>query len=295
MKIRQLMFAAIGLAMMASHAKAQNFTDTSMGVRWGAFYSNPGGEEGSRNVNKTIANLAMFNVWNYGSNFANVDVLFSNANEPANNSGGGSTELYAVYRGQLSPDKIFGLNTAFGPIQAINFEFGGDAETENTQFAPNKKLLIVGPNFHIGIPAGFLNIGVHFSKEWNNNGICRDACSVINATTGNPEGGPISFAAAPEFEVVWLYPLAFTGLPMDFRGFLNAVGPKGIDGFGNHTYWEILARPQLNLDIGKMLFNKPHTPDIYLAVEMWQHKFGNSSSVSGSSQIAPTIGMEVHF
>jgi hypothetical protein len=288
MKIRQLMFAAIGLAMMASNAKAQNFTDTSMGVRWGAFYANPGGEEGSRNVNKTIVNLAMFNVWNYGSNFANVDVLFSNANEPANNSSGGSTELYAVYRGQLSPDKIFGLNTGFGPIQAINFEFGGDAETENTQFAPDKKLLIVGPNFHIGIPAGFLNIGVHFSKEWNNNGICHDACS-----TGS--GGPVSFNPAPEFEVVWLYPLAFTGLPMDFRGFLNAVGPKGIDGFGDHTYWEILARPQINLDIGKMLFNKPHTPDIYLAVEMWQHKFGNSSSVSGSSQIAPTIGMEVHF
>ena len=183
----------------------------------------------------------MFNVWNYGSNFANVDVLFSNANEPANNSSGGSTEMYAVYRGQLSPDKIFGWNTGFGPIQAINFEFGGDAETENTQFAPDKKLLIVGPNFHIGIPAGFLNVGVHFSKEWNNNGICHDACS-----TGS--GGPVSFNPAPEFEVVWLYPLASLACRMDFRGFLNAVGPKGTDGFGDHTYWEILARPQINLD-----------------------------------------------
>ena len=73
--------------------------------------------------------FAHFDVWNYGSNFFNVDILFSNANEPANNSAGGSTEFYAVYRGQFSPDKIFGINTAFGPISAVNFEIGGDAES----------------------------------------------------------------------------------------------------------------------------------------------------------------------
>ena len=287
MKIKRLLFAAV-LALAAGRAQAQNFTDTSMGVRWGAFYANPGGGEGSRNVNKTIVNLGLFNVWDYGSNFASGDVLFSNANEPAYNSSGGSTEFYGVYRGQLSPDKIFGINTGFGPIQAVNFEFGGDAETENTQFAPDKKLLIVGPNFHINMPAGFLTVGVHASKEWSNNGICHDAC-----TTGS--GGPTSFNVAPEFELVWLYPLDFTGLPLDFRGFANFVGPKGQTAFGTNTYWEILSRPQLNLDIGKMWFNKPHVPDVYLAVELWQHKFGNSSQLSGSSQIAPTIGMQVHF
>jgi nucleoside-specific outer membrane channel protein Tsx len=279
MKIKRLLFAAV-LALMAGRAQAQNFTDTSIGLRWGAFYANPGGGEGSRNVNKTIVNLGLFNVWDYGSNFANVDVLFSNANEPALNSSGGSTEAYAVYRGQLSPDKIFGINTSFGPIQAINFEFGGDANTENTQFAPAKKLIIAGPNFHINVPAGFLTVGVHYSQEWNHNGIV---------------GTNVNFSPAPEFEVVWLYPLTFTGLPMDFRGFLNAVGPKGKNGFGEQTYWEILSRPQINLDIGKMVFNKPHVPDVYLAVEFWQHKFGNSSQLSGSSQIAPTIGIEVHF
>ncbi len=290
MKIKRLLFAAV-LALVAGRAQAQNFTDTSMGVRWGAFYANPGGGEGSRNVNKTIVNLGLFNVWDYGSNFASADILFSNANEPANNSSGGSTELYGVYRGQLSPDKIFGINTGFGPIQAINFEFGGDAETENTAFAPNKKLLVVGPNFHINMPAGFLTVGVHFSKEWNNNGIAGAL-----AAQGVPGvHTPVSFSPAPEFELVWLYPLAFTGLPLDFRGFLNAVGPKGQDGFGGNTYWEILSRPQINLDLGKMLFNKPHVPDVYLAVEFWQHKFGNSSQLSGSSQIAPTIGMQVHF
>jgi nucleoside-specific outer membrane channel protein Tsx len=282
MKLRHIIYAACLLVTATvTQARAQgNFNDTSLGVRDGPWISNPGGGKGSRDVNKIIVNLGYFGVWDYGTNFANVDVLFSNANEPANNSPGGSTEFYAVYRGQLSPDKIFGLNTGFGPIQAINFEFGGDAEGENTQFAPDKKLLVVGPNFHINMPAGFLDIGVHVSKEWNNNGIA---------------GRAVNFSAAPEFEFVWLYPLNFTGLPLDFRGFMNIVLPKGKDGFGGNTYTEILARPQLQLDIGAMLWHKPHKPDVYLAVEFWQHKFGNSSELSGSSEVSPEIGVEVHF
>src|SRR6201999_433516 len=107
MKLRHLLIAAAALVVTASHAWAQgNFSDTSMGVRDGPWISNPGGGKGSRDVNKIIVNVGHFDTWDYGSNFFNVDVLFSDANEPAANSSGGSTEFYAVYRGQLSPDKI---------------------------------------------------------------------------------------------------------------------------------------------------------------------------------------------
>jgi nucleoside-specific outer membrane channel protein Tsx len=279
MKLRHFLFAA-ALAITATQARAQGFSDTTIGVRDSLTVANPGGEKGSRNVNKVIFNVGNFDVWDYGSNFFNVDALLSNPNEPAYNSPGGSTEFYAVYRGQLSPDKIFGLNTKFGPFQAVNFEFGGDLESENTTFAPNKKLVIAGPNFHIDVPAGFLDIGVHVSKEWNHNGIV---------------GKAVSFDATPEFEFVWLFPMSFTGLPMDFRGFMNVVMPKGKDGFGGNTYIEILARPQIQLDIGKMLFNKPHKPDLYFALELWEHKFGNGSGLSGSEEVSPTFGIEVHF
>jgi nucleoside-specific outer membrane channel protein Tsx len=146
MKLKHLLFA-VALTLTATQAWAQGFSDTSMGVRDGPWVANPGGEKGSRDVNKLIVNLAHFDVWDYGTNFFNVDILFSNPNEPALNSGNGSTEFYAVYRAQLSPDKIFGLNTKFGPFTAINFEIGGDAEAENTAFAPDKKLFVVGPNF----------------------------------------------------------------------------------------------------------------------------------------------------
>jgi nucleoside-specific outer membrane channel protein Tsx len=281
--------ALVGTA--ATQAQAQGFSDTSIGVRDGWTQSNVGGDPSTaRDVNKVVVNLGHFDVWDYGSNFFNVDILFSDGNEPAaGNTNAGSTEFYAVYRGQLSPDKMFGINTKFGPITAINLEFGFDAEAENTSFAPDKKLLVAGPNFHFALPSGgFLNVGVHISKEWNHNGFssCPEACG---------SAGPVNFDPTPEFEFVWLYPLAFTGLPMDFRGFMNVVLPKGKDGFGDNTYTEILARPQIQLDIGSMLFHKAHKPDVYFAVELWEHKFGASTKTAGSEEVAPEFGIEYHF
>jgi nucleoside-specific outer membrane channel protein Tsx len=289
---RILMVAAAALGLIAGQARAENFSDTSIGIRDALTVSNPGGnpgdEKGSRNVNKVIVNLAHFDVWDYGTNFFNADILMSNPNEAAINSSGGSTEFYGVYRAQLSPDKIFGINTKFGPITAINFEIGGDLETENTAFAPNKKLLVVGPNFNIALPAGFLNIGVHLAKEWNHNGFCADSCS--------KPGGAVSFDPTGELEIVWLYSLkSLVGVPLDFKGFMNIVGPKGKTGFGGATWTEILAVPRLSLDIGTMLFNKAHKPDIYFQIEFWDHKFGNSDSLAGAQEVAPTLGMEVHF
>jgi nucleoside-specific outer membrane channel protein Tsx len=294
------MAAAAALALTATNALAQGFSDTSIGVRDSGFVANPGGnfgsanEKGSRDVNKVIFNFGHFDVWDYGTNFFNVDMLLSNPNEAAAGSSGGSTEFYAVYRAQLSPDKIFGINTAIGPFKAINFEIGGDLEGENNAFGANKKLLVAGPNFNIGLPAGFLNIGVHVSKEWNHNGICASFSGCVGTTA--PNSGDVSFHATPEFEFVWFYSLkSITGLPLDFKGFMNVVLPKGKDGFGNQTKVEVLARPTLSLDIGSMLYNKPHKPDLYLAVELWEHKFGNADTLAGSEEVAPTVGIEVHF
>ncbi len=291
MKLRYWLLAA-ALAVTATQARAQGFSDTLIGVRDAPFVANvggnPGSAEGARDVNKLIFNVGHFDVWDYGTNFFNVDALLSNPNEAAYNSSGGSTEFYLVYRSQLSPDKIFGLNTKFGPISAINFEIGGDLESENTQFAPDKKLFVVGPNFHFDLGAGFLNFGMHFSKEWNHNGFCADACTV--------PGGPVSFDAAPEAEFVWLYNLkGLVGLPLTFNGFMNIVGPKGKDGFGGNTYTEILTVPRLSLDVGTLMYNKPHKPDLFLAVELWQHKFGASTQTPGSEEVTPEIGIEMHF
>ena len=292
--MKRFLMAAAMLLAVAGHARAQGFSDTWMGVRNGFFVANPGGEKGSRDVNKIVVNFGHFDIWDYGSNFVDVDVLFSDANEPALNSSGGSTELYGVYRGQLSPDKIFGMNTKIGPFSAINWEIGGDAETENTAFAPDKKVFVTGPNFHIDLPDfGFITMGVHFYKEWSNNGIAGGLAPLH--IPGSNFHTPVNFAPAPEFEFVWLYHMGWTGLPLDFQGFMNVVLPKGINGFGGNTYTEILAVPRLSLDFGKLIGMKPHKTILFLQAELWEHKFGNPSELSGSNEVSPQIGVEYHF
>jgi nucleoside-specific outer membrane channel protein Tsx len=287
MKLSHLLLAALTAVMAAQAARADGgFSDNSVGFRYGSAFKEPGIASASQphgeDIHKLIVNFAHFDVWAYGSNFVNIDALFSDGRDPANNSTDhGATEVYGVYRGQLSPDKLFGLNTKVGPFDAINFEAGVDFNTKNTQFAPEKRLLVVGPNFHVAVPSGFLDVGVHLSHEWNYNGIV---------------GKSVDFDTTPEFEVVWLFPLTFTNLPMDFRGFANLILPKGKDGFGANTAAEILARPQIQLDVGKLLFGKPHVPDIYFAFEYWWNKFGNDhTKVAGSLAYTPMVGIEIHF
>ncbi len=286
MKLRHLLFAA-ALAVTATQAKADDgFSDNSIGLRYGASFKEPGiaskSQPQGEDIHKIILNFGHFDVWKYGSNFINIDALFSDGRDPANNSTDqGAVEVYGVYRGQLSPDKILGFNTKIGPFDAINLELGGDFNTKNTTFAPEKKLLVFGPNFHIHVPAGFLTLGVHISKEWNYNGFAKQAAN---------------YYATPEFEAVWLFPLSFTNLPMDFRGFANVVFPKGNGGVGQTQAVEVLSRPQIQLDVGKLAFGKSHLPDMYFAVEYWLNKFGNDhTKLPGSYAITPMIGVEVHF
>ena len=109
------------------------------------------------------------------SNFINMDLLFSADNDPANNSaksGNQAVELYGLYRGDLSLNGALGTSAfTLNPVlRDVSMQVGFDANTKNTAFAPAKKLLTFGPNFHFNVP-GFLNIALHVAHEWNNNGI----------------------------------------------------------------------------------------------------------------------------
>jgi hypothetical protein len=288
---RLLAGAAFGLAGMvaAGQAWAFDFSDTSVSLTYGASYMEPGVVKSSdpgngTPISKFILTLTHFDAYKYGTNFINIDALQSNGRDPANNSTRGATEVYGIYRGNLSGNAVFNTKAfAFGPVADVRMEFGGDFNTKNTAFAPEKKLLIFGPNFSMDLPKGFLNIGLHISKEWNNNGIVNQA---------------VSFNPAFELEVVWLYPLSdyLGGFPLRFDGFFNLVTPKGKDGFGDQTKTEILTQPRLVLDLGALAFKKPNTLDAYVGYQFWLNKFGNNAAaVPGSEASLVFVGTTFHF
>ena len=280
------LLATASLVLAAHGAMAQNFSDTVIGYRFGDYFREPGVADDRHprgvNIDKNILNIGHVDGWQYGSNFFNLDLLKSNARDPANNSSQGALEAYFLYRGDLSPNQIFKTNIfTFGPVRDVTLQAGFDISTKNTAFAPQKDLIVIGPNIHFNT-SGFFNLAVLFGKEWNNNGIVKKS---------------VNFEPQVIFSAVYSYPLDFQKyVPLRVDGFANFNSPKGKDGFGAETAWEILSQTRLVLDLGQVVLNKPKFLDAYVGFEYWLNKFGNDhTKVSGSLAYAPFVGTAIHF
>ena len=201
MKLRHLLIAAALGGDRQPWRWAQGFSDTSMGVRDGPWISNPAARrrKGSRDVNKIIVNVGHFDVWDYGSNFFNVDILFSNANEPANNSAGGSTEFYARLSRPVQPGQDFRpqhqIRTDLGDQLRIRRRRRGREYPVRAgqEAARGRPELPRRPGGRLPECRRPCLAGMEQQRVSN----CANACIV--------PGGPVSFNPTPEFEFVWLY------------------------------------------------------------------------------------------
>ena len=261
------------------------FQDNSIGYRFSTEFKepairNPNNPSGIP-ITKNIISFTHVDAWKYGANFANLDYLKSDHNDPQEKSSSGADEFYFVYRGQLAPDAIFGTKLfPYGPIRDITFEAGFDHNTKNTAFGSYKWLVVAGPNIHFDVP-GFLNVGLHYAQELNHNGIV---------------GKYITFDPTFEIEAVYMFPLPFTHLPLRIEGFTNLVTPKGRDLFGQKTATEILSQTRLTLDVGEILLHKKQFLDLSVGFQYWFNKFGNDhTKTKGSIENAPFIATTVHF
>jgi len=269
-----------------------------------------GAEPGvGRPIQKDIVTLTHFDVWKYGTNFVNVDFLKSNNHDPSNPWGGvgfpipaggigdGALEVYALYRGTLGWNEIFGT-TAFkvGPLKDVAFYYGGDVNTKNTAFAPQKRNVVAGIQFQFDVP-GYFNVAVNYYKEWNHNGIVPEL-NAIGVGCPGACAEQVDFKGTAEFEAQYMQPLGFTGLPLRFSGFTNVVLPKGNDGFGNATKTELLTDNRLTLDVGKLAANKGDLVDVFVGYRYWQNKFGGDHTLDatgGGTENTWYLGMALHM
>lgn len=269
----------------ASGSPFFTFYDTQVSYRFAPTAAEPGiPSSKSRppvDIQKNIFAITHANSWAYGSNFINVDVLKSGIEDPVKGGGDGATEVYALYRGILSGNALTATKAfSFGPIRDLRLGFGGDLNSKNTNFAAQKRLLVVGPNIAFDLPGGFLNLGINYSQEDNHNGVTNRH---------------VAFDPAFEMELTYSIPLTFTGLPLTLAGFDNFIGPKGRDGFNRQTKTEILSRTNLVLDIGKLAFNTPNTVDVFVGYQYWYNKFGNDHRiVAGSIESTVLLGVAIH-
>jgi len=262
-----------------------------------------------RGIDKDIVTVQHFDVWQYGTNFVNIDFLKSDNHDPAAPWGGlgypippggigdGAFEVYGLFRSTLSWNSMFGTK-AFteGPLKDISFFFGADANTKNTAFAPQKRDVVAGLQFAFDLPfGGYFNVAPNYYKEWNHNGIAAQTiaagiCSPLVCTEN------VKFDSTFKLENVYLLP--FGSLPVRFSGYTHVTAPKGTDGFGNKTKTEIHTDNRLTLDLGKATGYTPNWIDVFVGYSYWQNKFGSdhkTDATGGSTESAVYLGMAWHW
>ncbi len=263
------------------------FSDTQVSYSFYTAAKEPGPTTNGP-IQKHVISITHFDVTKWGTNFVNVDFLRSNHFDPANNSGNGALEVYGLYRGTLSGNYLAGAKTfSAGPLKDVSLEAGFDANTKNTFFAPQKRLLVAGLQFAFDVP-GFLNVAVLAGKEYNHCGACSTAGQNLD-----PE-----FKTNAHIEIAYMQPLAFTGLPLSFGGYTNIVTPKGKDGANVQTKTEILSDNRLTLDFGKVAFGKAKTIDTFVGYRYWLNKFGNPShggNTGGTIENQIYVGAAFHI
>jgi nucleoside-specific outer membrane channel protein Tsx len=295
----------IGKAPPMAAAPFFIFSDTQISY-WHEF---SGAEPGvGKPIQKDIVTITHFDVWKYGTNFVNIDFLKSDRHDPSAPWGGvgfpippggigdGAFEVYALYRGTLGFNEIFGTKAfTFGPVKDLAFYFGGDANTKNTAFAPQKRDIVAGLQVQFNVP-GYFNVAINYYKEWNHNGIVPQL-QAIGVPCPGACAENVDFKGTAEFEIQYMHPLAFTGLPLRFSGFTNIVLPKGNDGFGNATKTELLTDNRLTLDVGKLAMNKGDLVDVFAGYRYWQNKFGGDHTLDltgGGTESTWYVGMAFH-
>jgi hypothetical protein len=278
-----LIGAAIACVGLTGSAQAADWQSANIAFRYGTDFREP---NNPLDVEKYVVQFMYVNRYSLGSNFLLVDYLKSDKNDPArcakNADCTGAQELYLVYRHDLSLNKVTGTkNFTIGPfIRDVAIRTGFDVQAKNTAFAPGKRLLVVGPQIQFNVP-GFLNVAFNYSKETNNNGIT---------------GRDVEFDPAFEMEVNWSIPFQVAALNARFAGFLNFIAPKGKDGFGKETTWEVLSRSGIYFDIGEHMGLKKGTFEIGPGFEFWENKFGNDPDLNTSTRTrAVMFETKLHF
>ena len=219
--------------------------------------------------------------WKMGSNFVDVMLAKSNMAEPSAGGGDGAFEAYVTLRSTFGLNQITGTRAfKFGPVRDTAIEVGANLETKNSAFAPSERTIYLGPNFQFAIPRGYLNLGLHYRKEWNYEGIL-----------GKSENYHPNFNIEPS----WMIPFSIGKAQLSYAGFAEYNTEKGTDSFGTQSAPEFLFRSTVAVDLGTLMLNRAQLVELNAGVWYWHNEYGKPSSAPGSSQTAPIIGLTFHL
>jgi len=282
--------ALAALAAAGLGAQAADWSDTSIGYRYGTDFAEP---FNANDIHKNIFNLNHASGYKYGSNFFNVDLLLSDSKDPSSfGSSNGAHEIYVVYRHTLDLGKITGKDFKFGPMRGFGITAGFDFNTKtDVGYNSKKRMLVLGPTANFDVP-GFLNVSLLALWESNQ----------PSGKSFPPNSAPVDYSTPrysydthPMLTAAWGIPL---GAGFSFEGFANWIASKGSNEFGGGTKPETNIDAQVMYDASGLVGAGKNTFKVGLEYQYWRNKFGNNADgAAGKGAFAktPMLRVEYHF
>ncbi|MBC7580886.1 hypothetical protein [Tardiphaga sp.] len=256
---------------------------------------------------KQVYAFTHFDIWAYGTNFFNIDLLKSDHADPAGPClapGGptgcaGATEIYGLIRSTFGFNEIFNTKAfSYGPLRNVSFVIGADANTEDRYFGAAKRDIVTGVQFAFDLPyKGFFNVNPLYYKEINHNAYSQ--CGLfgpgVPGVTCNSDGNT-EFKGTWAVEMNYYMDLGFLPPSLSYfaiSGRAGFYGPKGNEAnplafnavTNTKTKTEINSEPiRLTFDASKAVWGPKytHNVDVWVAYRYWENKFGLDHNASGA-------------
>jgi hypothetical protein len=287
----------------------------------GAYSTRPNGTINGTTA-KQVYSFTHFDVWAYGTNFFNVDLLKSTHNDAASpcqptgtlpfgppGACAGVTELYGIERSTFGWNEIFNTKAfKIGPLRNISFEVGADLGAANSYYAPTTNNVVAGLQFAFDLPyKGYVNVaplvvyGLASHKSFLQCGLFNPG---VPGVTCLADGNRV-FPPTWKIETNYYMDLGF--LPESVRYFaisgrVSATGQKGdintlpalsgVGRFSTNSKIELNSEPiRLTFDAGKAFIGPKysHFVDLWVAYRYWHNKYGlDSNATPGTCTVAAT-------
>ncbi|MBG9390057.1 outer envelope protein [Caenimonas sp. DR4.4] len=285
-------------------AAAADWSDTSISWRYGTNFREPyvNRSDGSaQNISKNIVNLQHTSGYKYGVNWASVDLLMSDHNDPASctnfNCTGSAHEAYVLYRNHIEWGKVFPDRQLKLPgIKDVALTLGFDWNTKNDAgYSSKKRMFVWGPTLELNVP-GYMNVGLYGLNE--SNAPCTTFPPAVVGYPPNACYDRYSYKTHAMLSSSWAIPIPVGGLPLSYEGYLNYIAPKGSNEFGGSTRAEINWDSQIMLDVGALTGGSKGTFKLGIEYQYWRNKFGNDhNGGAGPGAFARTtmVRAEYHF
>lgn len=268
MRYKSLLLLSLGCA---SGLQAMIWSDNAVSERYGSTFREP---FNSQDIAKHIIGFTHASGYKYGTNFANLDLLFSD------NKDENATEGYFLYRHLLDMGKVTNTDLSWGPVRGLGINAGFDVNYKNDDgYGSRKRMLVAGPTVMFNVP-GFFNVGILAMQESN-----------------HPHGVTDRYDYDTKYalDASWGIPFKLGKVPLLFGGYADWISTKGKNEFGGPTGAEFHIDAKLMADVGVLTGLKENTLWAGVDYEYWHNKFGNPSSVDGSCANTPMVRVEYHF